>query len=180
VRGFDTYRYYHDLAKKTLPTEYNRAFAKSIKTVRTKAIVFAVSHPKSIIFATGNQSVVENLTAACPLYNSFVLLYNGITLLDRSRNGLTAPPVQTNSNTTPDPTLDKTGNNREIEFKELNLPILPTSPPPDSLVQTNSNTTPDPTPDKTGNNREIEFKELNLEYIDIPIPHGLRTLQKPC
>jgi hypothetical protein len=139
--------------------------------VRTKAIVFAVSHPKSIIFATGNQSAVENLTAACPLYNSFVLLYNEIILLDRSSNGLTAPPVQTNSNTTSDPTPDKTGNNREIEFKELNLPSLPTSPPPDSLVQTNSNTTPDPTPDKTGNNREIEFKELNLPSLPTsPLP----------
>jgi hypothetical protein len=83
--------------------------------------MFAVSHPKSMIFATGNQSAVENLTAACSLYNSFVLLYNEIILLDRSSNGLTAPPVQTNSNTTPDPTPDKTGNNREIKFKELNL-----------------------------------------------------------
>jgi hypothetical protein len=27
---------------------------------------------------------------------------------------------------TPDPTPDKTGNNREIEFKELNLSIFPT------------------------------------------------------
>jgi hypothetical protein len=89
------------------------------------------------------------------------------------------PPVQTNSNTTPDPPPDKTGNNREIEFKEFNLLSLPTPPPPDSPVQTNSNTTPDPPPDKTGNNREIEFKEFNLEYTDIPIPQGLRTLQKP-
>jgi hypothetical protein len=141
--------------------------------------MFAVSPSKSIIFATGNQSAVENLTAACPLYNSFVLLYNEIVLLDRSRNGLTAPPVQTNSNMTPDPTPDKTGNNRESQFEELNLSILPTPHPPDSLVQTNSNTTPDLTPDKTGNNREIEFKELNLEYTDIPIPQGLQTLQKP-
>jgi hypothetical protein len=131
------------------------------------------------IFTTGNQSTIENLTAARPLYNSFVLLYNETALLDRSSNGLTAPPVQTNSNMTPDPTPDKTGNNREIVFKELNLPILPAPPCPDSPVQTNSNTTPDPTPDKTGNNREIEFKELNLEYTDIPIPQGLRTLQKP-
>jgi hypothetical protein len=141
--------------------------------------VFAVSHPKSVIFTTGNQGAIENLTATCSLYNSFVLLYNEIALLDRSSNGLTAPPVQTNSNTTPDPTPDKTGNNRESEFEELNLPSLPTSPPPDSPVQTNSNTTPDPTPDKTGNNRAIEFKELNLEYTDIPIPQGLRTLQGP-
>jgi hypothetical protein len=80
---------------------------------------------------------------------------------------------------TPDPTPDKTGNNRESQFEELNLSILPTPHPPDSLVQTNSNTTPDLTPDKTGNNREIEFKELNLEYTDIPIPQGLQTLQKP-
>jgi hypothetical protein len=164
------------------------------------------------------RTVVESLTAACSLYNSFVLLYNETSLLDCSSNGLTAPPVQTNSNTTPDPTPDKTGNNRESEFEELNFPILPTppppdllvqtnsnttpdptpdktgnnresefeelnlpilpTPPPDSPVQTNSNTTPDPTPDKTGNNREIEFMELNLEYTDIPIPQGLRTLQR--
>jgi hypothetical protein len=147
--------------------------------VRTKAIVLAVSHPKSVIFTTGNQGAVENLTATYPLYNSFVLLYNEIVLLDRSSNGITAPPVQTNSNTTPAPTPDKTGNNREIVFKELNLPILPIPPPPDSLVQTNSNTTPAPPPDKTGNNREIVFKELNLEYTDILIPQALRTLQKP-
>jgi hypothetical protein len=142
--------------------------------------VFAASHLKSIIFATGNQAIVENLTAARPLYNSFVLFYNEIALLDRSSNGLTAPLVQPNSNTAPDPTPDKTGNNRESEFEELSLPILPAPPPPDSLVQPNSNTAPDPTPDKTGNNREIEFKELNLEYTDIPIPHGLRTLQRHC
>jgi hypothetical protein len=131
-------------------------------------------------FTTGNQGTVKNLTAARPLYNSSVLSYNETILLGCSSNGLTAPPVQTNSNTTPDPTPDKTGNNREIEFKELTLPILPAPPPPDSPVQTNSNTTPDPTPDKTGNNREIEFKELTLEYADILIPQGLRALQKLC
>jgi hypothetical protein len=113
------------------------------------------------IFTIGNQGAVENLNATHPLYNLFVLLYNETALLHRSSNGLTAPPVQTNSNTTPDPTPDKTGNNKESEFEELNLPILPAPPCPDSPVQTNSNTTSDPTPDKTGNNKEVEFKELN-------------------
>jgi hypothetical protein len=147
--------------------------------------VVAVSHPKSIIFTTGNQGTVENLTSACPLYNSSVLLYNEIALLDRSSNGLTAPLVQTNSNTTPDPAPDKTGNNREIEFKELNFPSLPTSPLPDSPVQTNSNMTPDPAPDKTGNNREIEFKELNLPSLptsplpDSPVQTNSNTTPDP-
>jgi hypothetical protein len=89
----------------------------------------------SSIFTTGNQGIVENLTVARPLYNSFVLLYNETMLLDRSSSGLIAPPLQTHSNTTPDPAPDKTGNNREIEFKQLNLPSLHTPSLPTRLFK---------------------------------------------
>jgi hypothetical protein len=77
-------------------------------------------------------------------------------------------PPEPRSNNPPDPTPDKTGNNREIESEELNDPIFPTPTPPDSPAQTNSNEIPDPTPDKTGNNREIESEESNDPVLPPP------------
>jgi hypothetical protein len=77
-------------------------------------------------------------------------------------------PPEPRSNNPPDPSPDKTGNNRDTESETPNDSIFPAPPPPDSPTQTNSNETPDSPPDKTGNNRDTESEESNDPVLPPP------------